>query len=290
MLVGLVKSLRPVQWVKNLFVLAPLVFARQLLDPDSVWQAAQAFLAFCAAASAVYLFNDLRDLEQDQQHPLKRMRPIASGAVGKPLAGFAAVTLAGVAIATSVNLSPRATAFVTAYLVLNIAYTVSLKNLVILDVMAISIGFVLRVLAGGAAIGTTVSSWLLLCTIFVSLFLAFSKRRHELYLLEDRADSQRSVLTHYSPFFLDQMINVVSASTVIAYSLYVVSPETSERFHTTALIYTVPFVLFGIFRYLYLIYQDPGEKNPTEEILNDRPFLLNVLLWSILVVAIVYGN
>ncbi|HEY4562626.1 MAG TPA: decaprenyl-phosphate phosphoribosyltransferase, partial [Thermoanaerobaculia bacterium] len=165
-----------------------------------------------------------------------------------------------------------------------------LKHVVILDVMIISAGFVLRVLAGAAATGVQVSSWLLLCTIFLSLFLAFSKRRHEITLLAEGATSQRRVLHHYSAAFLDQMINVVTASAVVSYALYAVAPETAEKYHTQHLVYTIPMVLFGIFRYLYLMYQRPGERNPTEAILRDAPFLINIVLWGLVVVWIVYGR
>src|SRR5436305_12334669 len=172
---------------------------------------------------------------------------------------------------------------------MNVLYTAGLKHVVILDVMTISAGFVLRVLAGAAATGVQVSSWLLLCTIFLSLFLAFSKRRHEITLLAEGATSQRRVLDHYSVAFLDQMINVVTASAVVSYALYAVAPETVEKYHTQHLVYTLPMVLFGIFRYLYLMYQQPGEeRNPTEAILGDPPFLINIVLWGLAVVVIVY--
>ena len=193
-----------------------------------------------------------------------------------------------IALAGGWMLAPSFCAIVGTYLLLNLFYSMGLKRVVILDVMIISIGFVLRVLAGGEAIDVMVSPWLILCTIFVSLFLAFSKRRHELMLLADDAAEQRQVLTSYSPAFLDQMINVVTASTVVSYALYAISPETEERFHTPYLIYTIPLVLFGVFRYLYLVYQKPGELNPTEQILGDRPFLVNIVVWAAVVMAMIY--
>ena len=174
------------------------------------------------------------------------------------------------------------------YLLVNLLYTQWLKHLVILDVMSVSVGFVLRVVAGGLAISVTVSAWLLLCTFFLALFLAFSKRRHELMLMASDASEQRRVLTHYSPAFLDQMINVVTASTVVCYALYAISPETVQRFNTRALIYTIPFVLFGIFRYLYLTYQLPDRLNPTEAVIRDAPSLLNMLLWGLVVLGTIY--
>lgn len=290
MLVALIRSLRPTQWSKNAFVLAPLVFARQATDPGTLLRALAAFAAFSAASSAVYLINDVRDRERDRHHPLKAKRPIAAGQVTPAVALATAVVLTVAAVAVGWRLDPVVALILAGYVALNIAYSLRLKRVVILDVMVISAGFVLRVLAGANAISVQVSSWLILCTVFVSLFLAFSKRRHELMLLADNATDQRSVLGHYSPIFLDQMINVVSASTVVAYALYAVSPETAERFNTQHLVYTVPFVLFGIFRYLYLIYQHPGERNPTEELLSDPPFLTNVLAWGAAVVWIVYGS
>lgn len=287
---ALVRSLRPLQWAKNAFVLAPLVFGKELDDPASLAAAGLAFAAFCAASSAVYLVNDVQDRESDRLHPLKRLRPVASGALPVPVAlGAAALLLVAVA-ALGVPLGAGFLAVVAIYALLNFGYSAGLKNVVILDVMIVAVGFVLRVLAGGLAIGVAVSSWLLLCTIFLALFLAFSKRRHELVLLADDARGQRRVLDHYSPAFLDQMINVVTASSVVCYALYAVAPETEARFHSDWLIYTVPLVLFGIFRYLYLVYQRPHEKNPTEAILTDPPFLVNLALWALIVVWIVYGT
>ena len=290
MIKPLLVSLRPAQWTKNAFVLAPLVFAHRLTDRPSLALALLAFACFCCAASAVYLLNDLRDREQDRRHPLKRKRPLAAGTLAVPVALGAAVALAGAAIAAAVRLGPTFAGILAGYLLLNVAYSMGLKNVVILDVMAIAMGFVLRVLAGAVAIQVSVSSWLLLCTIFLALFLAFSKRRHELMLLAGDAAEQRAVLSHYSPTFLDQMINVVTASSVIAYALYAVAPETVAKYHTEKLVYTVPMVLFGIFRYLYLIYQRPGERNPTEGILKDVPFLLNVVIWGLAVLWVVYGG
>lgn len=285
---ALVRSLRPAQWAKNLFVLAPLVFAQRLLDGPAVLAASTAFVAFCAASSAVYLINDLSDREEDRRHPSKRHRPIAAGEL--PVAAAVITTLALILLALGASwwLGLWVAALTAGYIVLNLLYSFHLKEIVILDVMIISLGFVLRVMVGAAAIRVAVSGWLILCTIFLSLFLAFSKRRHELMLLADSAIDQRRVLSHYSPAFLDQMINVVTASTVVSYALYAFSDDTVARFGTDALIYTVLFVLFGIFRYLYLIYQRPEKKNPTEAIFSDLPFLINILLWGAAVVGIVY--
>jgi 4-hydroxybenzoate polyprenyltransferase len=281
-------SLRPAQWAKNLFVLAPLVFAQRLLDPSALARAGLAFAAFCAAASALYLVNDISDREEDRRHPLKSRRPVAAGSLPVPAAAAAAVALALLAALASAGLGRHFLVLLGAYVALNLLYSAALKRFVILDVMAIAFGFLLRVASGGAAIAVELSSWLLLCTMFLALFLAFSKRRHELMLLQGQAAEQRAVLSHYSPAFLDQMINVVTASCVVAYALYAVAPETAQKFHGESLVYTVPFVLFGVFRYLYLMYQRPSARNPTEAILRDGPFLINMLLWSLAAIWAIY--
>ncbi len=288
MIKALILLLRPAHWVKNVFVLAPLVFAQKLTDSEAVHLALLAFVAFCLASSAVYVFNDIRDRAEDRLHPLKRNRPLAAGTVSVQLAAVLAIALAAGALAIAVGLGTGFLLVLTAYLVLNQLYSLGLKHVVILDVMMVSLGFVLRVIAGGLAIDVQVSAWLLLCTFFVALFLAFSKRRHELMLLASDASGQRPVLSHYSAAFLDQMINVVTASTVVSYAMYSISPETVEKFHTQRLIYTIPMVLFGIFRYLYLIYQKQTGRNPTEAILRDVPFLINIVIWALAVVWIVY--
>lgn len=285
----LLRALRPVQWVKNVFVLAPVVFAEQLTDPGVLSPALLAFGVFCGAASAVYLVNDVRDREEDRRHPVKCRRPIAAGDLPVSVAVAAAAVLALGAVAGAVYLGLPFLALLALYLAVNLCYSTWLKRLVILDVMAVASGYVLRVMAGGAAIGVAVSNWLLLCSIFLALLLIFSKRRHELLLLGDRATGHRSVLSHYSPQFLDQMINVVTASAVVSYALYAVDADTVRRFGSDNLVYTVPLVLFGIFRFLYLTYQKSEERNPTEAILFDPPSVANVLLWGVLVLWIVYG-
>lgn len=288
MILPLVRSLRPAQWAKNFFVLAPAVFSGLLLDERIVVRVALALVAFCFASSTVYLINDLRDREEDRKHPLKRLRPLAAGTLAVPVAVAALLVLAGVAAAISVWLGNGFALILGAYLLLNVLYTLWLKHMVILDVMSIAMGFVLRVEAGGMAAEVGVSRWLFLCTTFLALFLAFSKRRHEITLLAGAAVGQRRVLDQYSPAFLDQMINVVTASSVVSYALYAVAPETVEKYNTDALVYTIPMVLYGIFRYLYLMYQKPSERNPTEAILRDPPFLINMMVWGAAVMWIVY--
>ena len=280
--------MRPAQWPKNSFVLAPLVFGRLLGEPRALGRGLLAVVAFCLASSAVYLVNDLKDREEDRKHPRKRLRPIAAGTLAVPVAVAAALGLVLAAAAIAYALPPAFALALGAYLAINVLYTAGMKHVVILDVMAISFGFVLRVLAGAAATGVVVSSWLILCTIFLSLFLAFSKRRHEIVLLAESATEQRRVLDDYSPAFLDQMINVVTASAVVSYALYAVAPETVQKYHTENLVYTIPMVLFGIFRYLYLTYHLTGERNPTEAILRDAPFLINMVVWGLAVIWVVY--
>lgn len=289
MLWPLIRALRPTQWVKNVFVLAPIVFAERLTDAAILHRALLAVIAFCLAASTIYLFNDLRDRHDDRKHPLKKHRPIASGALPVPVAVAACLVFGIVSFVVAVNFGSEFVVLLGSYIGINLMYSGFLKRVVILDVMAVSSGYVIRVMAGATAISVEVSNWLLLCTTFLALFLIFSKRRHELVLLADEAASHRAVLGHYSEAFLDQMINVVTASTVVAYALYAVDGATVARFGTDRLIYTIPLVLYGVFRYLYLIYQRPEKRNPTEAILTDWPSLINVLLWGLLVLWIVYG-
>ena len=290
MLRSIVELARPSHWTKNVFVLAPLVFAELLTDPRAVLRALAAVACFCAAASAIYAFNDLKDRNEDRNHPLKRNRPVASGRIGPGVAATIAVVLALAAAAGGLALGPQFLSILLCYLVLNSLYSIHLKHVVILDVMIVAAGFVLRVAAGAAAIPVGLSAWLLLCTIFIALFLAFSKRRHELLLMEGEAQTQRRVLEQYSTPFLDQMINVVTASTVVSYALYSASPAVVERFGYRFLAATIPFVLFGIFRYLYLTYQKPDRRNPTEAVLRDLPSLANVALWGAAVLLILYAS
>lgn len=276
--------------MKNLFVLAPLIFAHRADDPDVVRRALLAFAAFCAASSAIYLVNDLGDRESDRRHPLKRLRPIAAGALGVGTASATALLLLSGAAFAARALGQRFIVTLVAYVALNLLYSFVLKQLVILDVMSIAAGFVLRVLAGAMAVDVEVSNWLLLCTTFVALFLGFSKRRHEIAVLPPGELGSRAVLEQYSATFLDQMINVVTASTVVAYSLYTVDPATAARLGTSHLVWTVPLVLFGIFRFLFLLYRKSDARSPTDAILRDPPFLANFAIWGTVVLVLIYGG
>jgi 4-hydroxybenzoate polyprenyltransferase len=247
-----------------------------------------AFAIFCALSGAVYLVNDILDREQDRRHPLKATRPIASGALSVTAAASAAAVLAAAALVGAWLLGPAFFITAAAYLFLLFTYSAYLKHVVILDVLTLSAGFTLRAVAGGAAIGVPVSHWLVLCTTLLALFLALGKRRHELVLLGAGATEHRPILEHYSPYLLDQMISVVTASTLIAYAFYTFSPETTEKFGTSMLSLTIPFPLYGIFRYLYLVHRKDLGGSPAELLVDDRPLLVCVALWAVAVVVVIY--
>jgi len=285
----LLASLRPEQWTKNLFVFAGVLFGGHLFDAWAILQAAAAFVVFCALSGVVYLINDLVDREADQRHPLKRLRPIASGRLTPRAALVAAIVLGIAGLAASLALSPAFAGFAAAYVALLAVYSVVLKHLVIIDALTIAAGVVLRAAAGAVAVSVPISHWLLVCTTLLALFLVLSKRRHELTLLADGAMTHRPILNEYSPYLLDQMIAVVTASTLVAYSVYSTSTETAERLGTTRLGLTIPFVLYGIFRYLYLVHQKRGGGSPADLLLTDRPLLACVGLWALAVAVILYS-
>jgi 4-hydroxybenzoate polyprenyltransferase len=285
---NLIVSLRPDQWTKNLIVFAALIFAVQLFDPAALALASAAFLIFCALSGAVYLMNDVSDREADRQHPLKRMRPIASGVLSPGTALAWASGLGGVALAAAFWLRPVFGVAAASYVALFIVYTRALKHVVILDVMSIAIGFVLRAVAGGLVIGVPISDWLLVCTILLALFLGLAKRRHEITMLADGATGHRRTLEEYDPYLLDQMIAIVAAATLVAYIIYCASPETAEKFGTRWLVLTTPFPIYGIFRYLYLVHRKHGGGNPSDLLLRDRPLMGCVALWGLAVILIIY--
>jgi 4-hydroxybenzoate polyprenyltransferase len=289
MIGGLLVSLRPRQWVKNLFVFAGLVFGQRLFTP-SVWPALAAFAIFCGLSGAIYLVNDVADRENDRLHPKKALRPIAAGRVPVPVALGAAVVLVAVGLVTAARLSLGFLLVAIGYVILLTAYSAWLKHVVIVDVLTVAMGFVLRAVAGALAIGVAISGWLLICTILIALFLALGKRRHEYLTLESSAPRHRPILAEYSAPLLDQMIAVVTASTVTAYALYTMSPETVAKFHTQLLPATLPFVLYGIFRYLYLLYRRQLGGNPSELFLNDRALLINTVCWIASVLIVIYGT
>jgi 4-hydroxybenzoate polyprenyltransferase len=286
--IALITSLRPRQWVKNLFVFAGVIFSERLFTADAA-RALAAFVVFCALSGVVYLLNDVADRERDRAHPTKRLRPVASGALSVPAALGAALGLGVLALAAAAALGPGLVLTAIAYVGLLGLYSVRLKHIVIVDVLTVASGFVLRAVAGAVAIAVEISGWLLICTVLIALFLALGKRRHEYLTLDAEAARHRPILAEYSAALLDQMIAVVTASTVTAYALYTMSPETVAKFETRLLPATLPFVLYGIFRYLYLLYRRQLGGNPSEHFLNDRALLLNAVLWMVAVVAIIYG-
>jgi 4-hydroxybenzoate polyprenyltransferase len=285
---ALLVSLRPEQWTKNLLVLAPLALSKHLFDQGPLLRSLLAFALFCGLSGTVYLLNDVADVERDRLHPLKRLRPVASGALSLRAALAMAATLGTACLALSFLLGRPFVACATVYLALNLAYSFRLKEVVILDVLSVSLGFVLRPVAGAVAIGAQISEWLLICTILLALFLTLAKRRHELTSLNASASEHRKSLAEYSPYLLDQMISVVTASCVTAYAFYTTALDTREKFQTDRLVWTLPFVLYGIFRYLYLVHQKEKGGSPTDVLLTDRPLLVTVGLWALAIVAIVY--
>ncbi|MCG6963831.1 MAG: decaprenyl-phosphate phosphoribosyltransferase [Acidobacteria bacterium] len=275
----LLRSLRAEQWLKNGFVLAPLVFAGRLTDSGSWVQGLAAVAVFCAAASATYLINDVRDREADRAHPLKKMRPIASGEVTVPGAVVMAAILLIAAAAGGMSLGWPFLSVVGGYVALTLLYSVVLKDLVFVDVLVVAAGFVLRVVGGAVAIGVPVSHWLLLCAYLLALYLALGKRRAEMVLLGVGAGNHRAVLGHYSLPLVDQAISVVLGATVVAYSLYTVAPGTLAKVGSAGLMATVPVVLYGLLRYLYLLHRHELGGSPTRALLTDKPLLVCVAVW-----------
>lgn len=287
-LVELFKSIRPQQWLKNLFIFAPLIFSENIFHRSMFLQSLLAFAVFCLLSGALYILNDLKDIEEDRLHPIKSKRPLAAGRLKKSQASAAFVVLSFVSLLLAAMVNREFLWVCLVYFVLQIAYSFVLKHVVILDVFIVASGFFLRVIAGAVAIQVQISPWLLICTTLLALFLALSKRRHEILLLDEEAMNHRPILKEYSPYLLDQMISVATASTVIAYCLYTISGETIEKFGTNKLILTIPFVLYGIFRYLYLIHQKAEGGTPETLILKDRPLLFDIFLWIISAALIIY--
>jgi 4-hydroxybenzoate polyprenyltransferase len=285
---NLLISVRPGQWTKNLLVFAGVLFGRRLLDPVAVADALGAFAVFCGLSSAVYLINDIADRESDRRHPLKARRPIASGALSVTAAAAAAAAILIVAALGAIALGPWFAMVALSYVVLQALYSGPLKHIVIIDVLTLALGFVMRAVAGAVAVSVEISHWLLVCTVLLALFIALAKRRHEIVLLAGDAPTHRPILGEYSPYLLDQMIAVVTASTLIAYIFYTVSPETQAKFGTPWLGLTIPFPLYGIFRYLYLVHRREGGGSPADLLLTDRPLLVCVALWAVAVALIIY--
>ena len=285
---ALVETLRPQQWVKNGFIFAALIFSQSLTRWDRCRQVLLAALVFCLVSSATYVLNDIMDASEDRHHPLKKLRPIASGQLNAGTAAIAGVVFGTAGLVEAWRLNSNFFGIVVAYLVLNILYSTFLKRVFLLDVFIVAAGFLFRVIAGGLVIRVPVSPWLIVCTTLLALFIALSKRRHEMVLLGRRASDHRAILADYSPYFLDQLISIVTASTVVSYALYTLSPDVQSKFPGKRLEMTIPFVLFGIFRYLHLIHHRDQGGNPTRSLFTDPVLLSVVLLWAAAVVLIIY--
>jgi len=284
----LVRALRPYQWTKNVLVFAALVFAQQLGDVEKGKLAAIAFAAFCAAASAVYLVNDILDRERDRQHPDKANRPIAAGRVGVGTAIVLAVVLAAAALAVAGAVNQRLFVVIAGYLLLQGAYNAVLKQVAIVDALSVATGFLLRAVAGAVAIDEPMSSWLLICTTFAAVFISFAKRRHEYSTLRDGAEGHRESLSGYSGPLLDQFLVISAAGTLLSYALYTTDAETVTKFGGKQLIVTLPFVMYGLFRYLALVSQDQAAGDPSLALVRDKPLVATVVLWSLVVVVLLY--
>lgn len=289
MLVWLFKAMRPKQWSKNIFVLAALVFDLKLLVPEFLGKSVAAFAIFCAVSSAVYLINDLADIEKDRQHPVKRNRPLASGKLSTRVAVIAAIMLVGVSLPLAYLLDWEFALIVAAYFVIMILYSFWLKHIVLIDVLTVAGGFVLRVVAGVVLVNTArFSPWLYLCMVLLALFIAISKRRHELVLLQNNANAHRSIFDDYSLPLLDDMTRMVTACAAMAYSLYTFSAPNLPQNHTMML--TTPFVYYGLFRYMYLVHIKNQGGEPEDLVLKDRPLLATVVLWGLMVVLVLYRS
>ena len=276
----LIKAMRVYQWSKNLLLFAALLFSQQFLDPTQVGIVVQAFFAFSMVASATYLLNDIMDRKKDQLHPKKKKRPLASGAMSVPVAIVLLLALLGGGFTLAYSIRIEFLGIVMFYMALTIAYTLVLKHIIIVDVLAIATGFVARALAGAIAIDVLFSNWLVVCTLFLATFLSLCKRRHELTLLDENAEDHRKVLLQYTVHYLDQLILVMASGAIITYTIYTCSPEVVERLGTDKLYLTLPFVLYGVFRYIFTIHHHTGGDDPSRALLKDWPLGLCVVLWA----------
>ena len=286
-------SMRPHQWTKNLVVFAGLIFSRNFRDQELLGRSVEAFIAFCLLSGVIYIINDIADIEKDRVHPTKKSRPLAAGTLPVPVAFVAAMVAATVGLFLAWRLGNGFVTVACVFCALNLLYSFVLKRIVLLDVVSISLSFVLRAIAGVEALREVdptiaISPWLLICTLFLSLFLAFCKRRYELTMLENATDHRQS-LQDYSPILLDQLVGITAGGSVLAYAIYTIWPETVEKFGTTNLVYTVPLVLIGVFRYLYLVYNKQKGGSPSDLLLREKFLLADVSAWIVLVIAILSG-
>ncbi|MFH1874319.1 MAG: decaprenyl-phosphate phosphoribosyltransferase [Pseudomonadota bacterium] len=282
---GLILATRPYQWIKNLFIFLPLVFSKQLFVPQAVIGTSAMFILFCLAASAVYLINDIADLEDDQVHEIKKHRPLAAGRISKRQTVVLALILLGIALFFSFMLELETGLIILSYLILNLLYSKYLKHIVIIDVFCVGAFYYLRILAGSVTSGIALSEWIIFCTVLLALFLAFNKRRYDLKyakVLKGR------IYRKYTPYFIDHMVSIISASVALTYALYVMDPKVVIKFGTHHLFYTIPFVYYGLFRYIYLVEQKGQGGDPTLILLKDRKLQLNLLLWTLACIGIIY--
>ncbi len=283
---ALIGCMRMRQWMKNILIFAALIFSSHAHQLSYVGKSIAAFFLFSLCAGAIYTFNDIIDLASDREHPVKKYRPLASGRVSVRAAWIFFVLVGSIALIGSFLFDPAFGWVVAAYILLQIFYTLKLKNIVIVDVLVVSFSFLIRIIAGGIAIHVPISNWILVCTMFLALFLALAKRRHELVLLETNAGFHRTILREYSPYLLDQMISVVTSATLVAYTIFTLSEETTMKFGK--MILTVPFVLYGIFRYLYLVHMKDKGGHPEETLLTDIPLQITIFFYGIVVLVIIY--
>ncbi len=288
MLSALFRELRPYQWLKNVVVFAALVFAQQLAAVEQLMRSLGAFAVLCAASSAMYVLNDIMDVEQDRAHPAKCKRPLASGALGIPaaLATMAALVLAS--LVGAFLLRPQFFVATLVYMILILLYSVLLKNIMIVDVMTVALGFVIRAMAGAIVLDVVFSNWLVVCTLFLALFLSVGKRRHEISLMAEEAVNHRRVLQHYTVEFLDTLIMITAAASLLTYTIYTCSPEVTMRLGTDKLYLSIPFVVYGLFRYLHLVHHRRGGGDPSQALIKDGPLAVTVLLWGVTCVAVLY--
>jgi len=285
----LIAAMRPRQWSKNVFVLAGIVFAGKLFERPAQLRVLSCFVLFCAASSAVYLVNDVVDRSTDAHHPLKRLRPIASGRLSPAIAVAASLALTAGALVAAALLNRATLAIIAAYLASSFAYSFWLKRVFLLDVMTVAAGFVLRAVAGAACIGAEISPWLLVCSFLLALFLALGKRRSELMLLGQDATSHRMALGHYSLALVDSWLTALAAAAIVSYAIYTQSPRTVEHFGTTNLLYTVPFVIYALFRYQHHVLRQDAGGDPGNLLVQDRALWMALLGWGITAAVVIYG-
>lgn len=281
-------EMRPKEWTKNLLVFSGVIFSRSLTDFHNLWVSFLGFLIFCAASSGIYIFNDLCDIKEDREHPIKKNRPLASGDLNVNLARFVMILLFAIAAFGALLLNHGFALVIGIYLATCLAYSFKLKDIVILDVILIASGFVLRAVSGAVIIGVAASEWLVLCTSMVALLVGFGKRRHELVLLEETAENHRRSLSDYSIGFLDSIMNICAGAAVLTYALYTRADETVERVGSNAMLLTIPFVVYGVFRYLFLIHKKEVGGDPVQLLFRDRATLFNLLLWILTAGLIIY--